>query len=271
MHFFCAQGFGFRDNKTCTKCTKGNYLNAIYNNCTGVKSLPSLIERFFLHKRALSANTFLSSNRTLDKILCEYKVPQKNIFNFPVPFDYINNSILESDTYKKSDNNYYIYYGQVNNHKGLKILQEVFTRLPFIKFKVLPMNFLNESTFESNNVEIINNVNWTNGLREYIINSKAVLIPSLWVTSTEYSLCEALLLKKPVVLFNIGMHKDIFINKENAMVAEPDDVDSYINSIIELEKDSELCKKLSTNGNLTLKKHNEIEKLTTELIKAYLN
>lgn len=272
MHFFCAQGFGFRDNKTCTKCVNGNYINALFYKCTGVKSIPSLIERHFLHKRALAANTFLSSNRTFDKILNEYRVPSDNILNFPIPFDCSSQKIETNvNNSLNSIEDYYIYYGQVNDHKGFKILEEVFMRLPSIKFKVLPMNYLSESTFSKHNVEIINNVNWSNGLREYIINSKAVLIPSLWVTSTEYSLCEALLLKKPVILFNIGMHKDIFVNKQNAMVVEPNDVDSYVNAIIELENDSDLCVKLSNNGYKTLTNHNSIEKLTSELMKAYSN
>ena len=272
MHFFCAQGFGFRNNRTCTKCISGNYVNALFYKCTGFKAIPSMIERHFLHKRALAANTFLSSNRTFDKILKDYRVSQENIFNFPVPFDYRNQKIDNTVNITiNPDENYYIYYGQVNDHKGFKILEEVFKRLPSIKFKIFPMNYLSESTFPKHNVEIINNVNWSNGLREYIMKSRAVLIPSLWVTSTEYSLCEALLLKKPVILFDIGVHKDIFINKHNAMVVESNDVDSYINAIIELEHNSDLCVKISNNGYSTLMIHNSIEKLSSELMKAYSN
>ena len=55
------------------------------------------------------------------------------------------------------------------------------------------------------------------------------------------------------------------------MVVEPNDVDSYVNAIIELENDSDLCVKLSNNGYKTLTNHNSIEKLTSELMKAYSN
>ena len=94
MHFFCAQGFAFRNNKVCTKCINGNYLNAIKYHCVGLKSIPSLFERYFIHKRALMANVFFSSNSSLDTLLQEYNVPQKNIFRFPIPFDFASSFAL---------------------------------------------------------------------------------------------------------------------------------------------------------------------------------
>lgn len=270
MHFYCIQGFGFRNNQSCTKCAKGNYFNALLYSCSGIKSIPSIIEKFFLHRRALVAKSFLSSNRELDTILLNYGVSSGNIFNFPVPFDYLKSiSDKNNDNYKFED--YFVYYGQVNNHKGLKILQEVVIKLPHIRFKFFPMNFLSNEYFPFNNVEIINNIGWNNGLKEYILNSKAVLIPSLWVSSTEYSLCEALLLKKPVVLFNTGIHRDLFVNRENAMVVELNDIDSLVDAISELNNDPSLCSRISENGYKTLINHNNIDKLSSELLKAYLN
>jgi glycosyltransferase involved in cell wall biosynthesis len=269
MHFYCVQGFGFRNNNSCTKCVKGNYFNALLYRCAGFKSIPLIIERYFLQRRALLAQSFLSSNSTLDEILEKYGVSQNKIFNFPVPFDCSNSTIVDKNV--EASDNYYIYYGQVNDHKGLRVLQEVFHKLPNLKFKVLPMSNLPEKYFPTNNVEIINNIGWDNGLKDYIRNSKAVLIPSLWVTSTEYSMCEALLFKKPVVIFNTGVHKDIFVNGVNAMVAEINDINSFANAILEIDNNPDLLTKLSESGHDTLLKLNNSEKLSRDLLKVYLN
>ena len=272
MHFFCSQGFGFKNNQICTKCANGNYLSALYYNCSNIKGIPGLIERFFLHKRALRATTLLSSNSTLNSILVKYGISEKNIFNFPVPFDCYTEVEENINTFKLSnDKDYYIYYGQVNEHKGLKVLKSVFEKLPNIKLKVYPMSFLEKDSIPLQNVEIINGVSWANGLKEAIVNSRGVVIPSLWVTSTEYSLCEALFLKKPVILFNVGIHKDLFLHKFNAMVVNLNDIDSFVNAIIELENDSKLRLLLSINGYNTLIKHNRPEKLFNEMMSAYKN
>lgn len=270
MHFFCAQGFAFRNNKVCTKCINGNYLNAIKYHCVGLKSIPSLFERYFIHKRALMANVFFSSNSSLDTLLQEYNVPQKNIFRFPIPFDFRKHTPVNEDlNLKLIESGYFIYYGQVNEHKGFNVLIEVFKRNPSLKLKVFPMNYIDESQYYNSNIEIHNNVNWNNGLREHIINSKAVLIPSLWITSTEYSLCEALFLKKAVVLFNVGVHKDLFFHKVNAMVVENEDIESYEKVIIELNDDTEMRKNIAIKGYETLINYNDMLLLGKDLLRGY--
>lgn len=264
MHFYCSQGFGFREGKQCTLCASGNYLNALTKKCISLREIPSLIEKKITHKRALNADLFLSSNSELDKILNKYGVEKNAIYRFPIAFDY---TFLSEKP--KNEKDYFIFYGQANSHKGLSVLLDVFKKLPNKKIKIYPISKLSENTSRYENIEIINGINWTNGLSESILNSKAVIMPSLWSTSTEYALCEALLMKKAVVVFNVGVHKDIFKNGHDAIVVEPDDLDSFTNAILELDTNKQLRDSLGKNGYDTLLKINNPDELYSKLIKGY--
>lgn len=264
MHFFCMQGFGFRKGKQCTLCATGNYSNAILKKCTTVKGVPSLIEKKVLHKKALKADGFLSSNSDLDIILNQYGIENKYIYRFPIPFDYnfLNNT-------KTSENEYFIFYGQANEHKGLDVLLNIFKKLKKQKLQIHPIQHLPEDKFKNTNIEVINNSSWSSGLKEAIANAKVVILPSLWATSTEYAMCEALLMKKPIIIFNVGVHKDIFRHKENAMVIEPNDLKGLENAILELDINENLRRKIGENGYNTLLKINNPKKLLKELNGAY--
>jgi len=264
MQFFCVQGFGFRDGKTCNLCAKGNYLNALKYNCINYKGIPTLIEKYLLQKSAQKGVVLLSSNTDLDTILKDYGVIQKKIVRFPIPFDYCG--LKET---QQSERNYFVFYGQANAHKGFEVLLKVFESLPNIKLKICPLSPLPPEIILSDNIEIVNNVGWTNGLKEIIDNAKGVLIPSLWSTSTEYALCEALLLKKPVVIFNVGMHRDVFKDGFNAMVVEADDIEGYVKAIQRLDQDIVFRKTIGYNGFKTLVKLNDPDKVYRQLLNAY--
>ncbi|GGA63300.1 hypothetical protein GCM10008015_00230 [Flavobacterium palustre] len=266
MHFYCTQGFGFRNGKQCSLCANGNYWKALSNKCTTIRAIPSLIEKSITHKKALKADLFLSSNSALDSILNRYGVATKKIQRFPIAFDY---TFLKKQS-EQNEEDYFIFYGQANAHKGLQVLMEVFSKLPDLKLKIYPMAYLSPDFSRYKNIEIINGVNWQNGLSTAILNAKAVLMPSLWSTSTEYALCEALLMKKPVVIFNVGVHKDIFKNRVNAMVVEPDDIKSFSEAIVELDQNNELRNYIAESGYKTLLDINNPNKLYKQLISGYL-
>ncbi len=264
MHFYCSQGFGFRNGQQCTLCANGNYLNALTKKCVTIRSIPSLIEKKVSHKKALNADLFLSSNTKLDTILNKYGAKKSQIYRFPIAFDY---TFFDKQSEKSED--YFIFYGQANSHKGLNVLLDIFAELPEQKLKIYPMSNLPKNISNSKNVEIVNGVSWNNGLGDAILKSKAVLMPSLWSTSTEYALCEALLMKKAVVLFNVGVHIDIFKNGYDALIIEPNDTVSFANAILALDNNEELRKSIGNNGYKTLLEVNNPDGLYSKLMRGY--
>lgn len=264
MDFFCFQRFGYRENENCTKCAKGNFLDAFRNGCTDQKGIVIQLERFFLKKAALKADVFLSSNEDLDRILLDYGVSREKIVRYPVPFDYTFLTPECKDTDGK-----FVFYGQANTHKGINVLVDVFKQMPDKNLTLYPLSNFIFSKKDNPNIEVVNNTSWENGLITAVASSKAVLIPSLWSSSTEYSLCEALLFKKPVILFNVGVHKLLFTHKQNAMVINPGDIEGFKRAVMELDEDETLRKKIGNNGYDTLLKVNDPNLLHSVLIDAY--
>lgn len=264
MSFYCAQGYGFRNNMPCTLCANGNYLHALKNKCIPFKGIFSLLKRRYLQNASKKADAFLSSNSELDQILLKYGVNKNKILRFPVPFDYTSLKPIEEE-----NNDYFIFYGQPIASKGINVLLDVFNNNVNQLLKIYPSPSLPIDTIKSNNIEIINGINWTNGLGDAIALSKVVLIPTLWATTIEYALYEAMLFKKPIILFNVGAHKDIFKNKFNALVVEPNDFEYFAKCIIELDENAKLRKSIGDNGYKTLLKINNPNKLLAELLEAY--
>jgi glycosyltransferase involved in cell wall biosynthesis len=71
------------------------------------------------------------------------------------------------------------------------------------------------------------------------------LIPSVWPTTTEYVLLEALGLSKPLVAFNVGIHQEILRHGHNAMVADAVNVSQFSQYIEILDRDPDLRRRLS--------------------------
>lgn len=265
MHFYCAQGFGFLKDHQCMRCITDGFSTAITQGCTGLRGCVSQLERASLRRMAVdSADVVLSSNGDLDEILKTYGISEQKIRRFPIAFD--PSKTLPVTT---TQGDYYIYYGQANSHKGTDFIIELFSVLPDKKLKLYPMApYATEKSLPSN-IEIVSGVGWDTGLRDAIANAKAVVVPSLWATSTEYSLCEAMTLRKPVVVFKVGVHKDILTHRENALVIEVGSREQFKAALDALEADAELYARLADGGAERVAEINAPAKLHAQLMDAY--
>ncbi len=267
MDFFCAQRFGFLKNNQCKLCVKGNFSYSIYNRCSNIKESAYLIRRFYLKKMSLLADHILSSNSNLDEILLDYGVTRSKISRYPIQFDC---DLYQSQ--KNTEEKHFVYYGQPTDHKGFNLLLKMihrintFAKKQNISFKLYPMKNVN---LQIENTTIHNDISWNNGLKEAIISSRAVLVPTLWNTSTEYSLYEAMIFKKPVIAFNVGAHKNILENGYNALVVDEGDIDSYLNAIYLVNDDFELRKHLGNNAFDSVRKINDKESLYRKIFTIY--
>ena len=79
---------------------------------------------------------------------------------------------------------------------------------------------------------------------------------------------EALMFKKPVVVFDCGIHKDIFIDKENGMMVKIGDIEGYCKRIEELNNNKELYKKVSLGARALFEHLTSLERFKTEILKS---
>ena len=266
MHFYCAQGFGFREGSQCTRCIDDGFTSAISTGCTSLRGAVSQFERLSLRRMATrSADVVLSSNSDLDNILLAYGITEEKIHRFPIAFDSSKTAALE----QKAGGDYFIYYGQANSHKGTDFIIDLFRQLPDKKLKLYPMAAYATDEPLPPNIEVVPGVGWGSGLREAIERAKAVVVPSLWATSTEYSLCEAMVMQKPVIVFGVGVHKDILTDRKDAMVIQVGNREQFKAALDALDDDPSLCGRIAEAGAARIKEINGADRLHTLLMSAY--
>jgi glycosyltransferase involved in cell wall biosynthesis len=267
MHFYCAQGFGFQAGQQCTKCISSGFGMAIVKQCSGISRSIRQLERSALRKMAISAgDIFLSSNDDLDKILRAYGVSPDRIARFPIPFDPTQFENLKPIC---EENDYFVYYGQTNDHKGTRLLVDLFAEMPDKQLRIYPMGEYSPHREIPKNVSIIDGKTWNNGLSDAIAGAKAVILPSLWNTSTEYALCEAMAFGKAIVAFSVGAHKHILSHLENALVVDPGNLSEFREAIYQLDADFDLRRKLSNAAKKRIIEINDHKILYNKLIVAY--
>jgi glycosyltransferase involved in cell wall biosynthesis len=242
--FFCAQGFNFRSGVRCDECLESGFRRSFTHNCQDYKSLLLQVpSRYKLKSVSKEIDAFLSTCTEMDDILVKYGISKNRIFRLNLPLS--RNHLKDCEVY---DNGYFMFYGQFKDFKGASIIIDCIEKNPQVKFKIFPFEKIikeQERLKRFGNVEVHTDIRWDSGLESYLIGSRAVLVPSLWPTSTETVLFEALYYKKPVIAFNVGAHKDILVHKENAYVVESNNSEEYSKAIQEVNSNFELRRDIS--------------------------
>ena len=107
-------------------------------------------------------------------------------------------------------------------------------------------------------LEIRYDLKWESGLAGLVAGSRGVIIPSIWPTTTEFGLLEALGYEKPVFTFDIGVHKEEIINGVNGFKAPLGDCKTIAQQLSSLENEDKLYKIVSEGAKVLF------EKLTRE-------
>ncbi len=76
------------------------------------------------------------------------------------------------------------------------------------------------------------------------------------------------MLYKPVVVFDCGIHREIFIDKENGMIAKVGDLEGYCKKIEDLNSNEELHRKVSAGARNLFEQLTSLERFKSEIIKS---
>lgn len=252
--YACAQGFGFLRGSRCTACFSGDFSHAKSQGC--LSATRALIEGHIRKslKVATEGCIFLSSCSSTDNMLRLYGVPEESIVRLPLQFapaGLVNHP-------RGVDKGFFLYHGQIKDFKGIQVLADCIRALPSVNFLICPpgsqgSQLRHWGLLEENfpNLRIKPNVFFGHGLEECLAEARAVVIPSLWDTTPEYSLLESLYLGKPTVVFDVGAHRDYLSDGIDSMVAPAGDTEGFIARVRRLHDDGELRHKIGRNARLT--------------------
>jgi len=231
-------------------CFDGSFGQAYRMGClSGAQAFIEGNMRKRLRKRAVHSH-FFSTCSASDDFLRLYGAETKRIIRLALPF-----APVGLDQVATRDDGYFIFHGQIFDYKGLAVLQRAIEALPGTRFVICPP--LNQEHRLAQwgirkdkypNLEIRSGVGIGRGLEECLANAGGVLVPSLWDTTPEYAMLEALYLKKPVVVFDVGTHADSLKDGLNAMVAPRLDTDGFIRRIQELDASVKLRSSIGEQG-----------------------
>lgn len=262
--FYCARLHAGLTDNSCTKCLDKSNIHSFLNNCAEKQSSPFL----YLLNYQLNQKLFLARMRKIDFVLGSsdeqldfYErigVKKTNIVKIPLFFD--QNRVKEISIPTES---YFVIIGQYRHEKGIHLISKILDAIgDGISVKILFFDqeeadkFLieypeNKKHIANNKLQLFPGVTMTNGAVELIAGSKGVINPSIWATTTEFVLLEVLGMSKPIITFDVGIHKEVIQNRINGICVKAGDFKKMGEEIINLNNNLELQKIIATNAKQT--------------------
>lgn len=265
--FYCANLHAALQDRPCFKCLKSSFPHSFLNNCAVKSSTFSpaylinfaIIRQFLIESLKKADYVFSSTDEQL-KILNSMGIESEHLIKCPLFFDEarVNN-------YKAVKGDYFVTSGQFRREKGLQLLPNIIDNIDVpIKIKIPFYNkdeavkavsdFQLQPYIDAKQIVVLPNVTWENGGEELLAESLGVINPTIWPSTTEFVLLEALGYGKPVFTFAVGIHREKINNYENGFVSEISDYKSMGDQIKSLLRDPILYDKISDGA---IKLYNE--------------
>jgi glycosyltransferase involved in cell wall biosynthesis len=261
--FYCSRIHAALPDGPCRKCLDGSLLNAFANGCaTKTKRnkvgflASNTIHRLRIRARIRRVTRVLGSTEEQLGFLEDYGVERSQLVRFPLPFPRSRIGGV-----KGSKGNEIVIAGQDRIEKGIHLLRELLEDgecppivIAFASKKEETKALVQFGLLEyvaSGRIRIVFDVSWDRGLRDLYASSLGILILSLWPTTTEYAFLEAIGLGKPVVCFDLGIHRERIINRKNGLKSQVGDLTQLRENLNDLKNVEGLYETIS-KGALNL-------------------
>ena len=249
-----------------SKSVKESYVASL------MAAIASYIQHIFrLYERHV--NCFIAPSKFMGKKLIEYGFNPKKIIYLPN----FTNLFLSRSPNKQLKEKYVLYFGRLDEQKGVMFLLEVARNLPQVMFKMIGKypdektkikikNFL--SKYSIKNVTILK-YQESAELQLSIAGSLFVIVPSLWYENMPYTILESYSLGKPVVASRIGGIPEIVEDVKNGLLFKPGDSNDLAKKIRLLWNNPKIAERLGREGLKTVKKKFSPEVHYKKLIGIY--
>jgi len=205
-------------------------------------------DAFNLHKKNI--DLFIAPSNFMKSKLVEYGFNRKKIVKLD---NFVEGTKIK---YKTSADKYILYFGRINEAKGILLLLDAAQQLPGIKFKVAG-NFEDENikgkVLEKVRKEKIKNVKFLGFVTGYSLtrlvrNCYFCIVPSLWYENQPYSILESFAQGKTVVASRIGGIPEIVRDGKDGLLFEPGNVNQFVRKIKKLWDNPVLARNLGQNA-----------------------
>jgi len=269
----CPNAQLYNQGKICERCNRGEYYQCFLNKCmhnSRAKSFLGMLEAY-LHNTILKTydqiDLFLAPSQFMKDTCVRFGIEEKRIktiYNF-VPEDFLEGNFLSKE--EKNEEDYLLYFGRLSEEKGVSLLLDaLILSKEKIKLKIVGtgpnLKNLKKQIQKHNLVKKVELLGYKSGdeLKKIILNSRAIVIPSLWPENMPFSLLEALSSGVPAIVSEVGGMPEIIKENINGFIFKRGDSSDLAKKINKLLKtDSEKLKKEAKKSviSLNLKEHTE--------------
>ena len=256
--YYCVKDFAALKSGPCFQCIKAPIFSPLKNNCLGsrknfLKYAKEIIFSLKSKPRILRANKVIGYSENQLSYLELFGADRARMLKLPILFD---PKTIEGIVSKQGD--YFVMAGQNIIAKGWHVLPSVIKKGRNIKYKLIMRDESQARDFIENNdlssylrdgsIEILLYLKTHREVLDVVAKSRGVIIPSLYATTGEFYLLEALGLGKPVVVFDAGIHSEVFKNEKNGMISNVGDLNGFYKNIQQVNDDDDLYKILSSGA-----------------------
>lgn len=263
--FFCTKIYANNSEGLCTKCLDHNYLEAFINKCIiekpvdYLKTANAILIRKRLEKILPLVDYVITSTDEQIGFYHKFGIPKEKCVKTPLYFD---KKRLKDFAPQMGD--YYVCIAQNRIEKGFQYLSKILSYCDasikviaaynnFEQANIAISKYGFQDYIDQGMLEIKHDLKWETGLAELVAKSRGVIIPSIWPTTTEFGLLEALGYRKPVFSFDIGIHHEKIINGINGFVTPIGDCKTMAIQLMKLKTDDELYLIVSEKAGLLYK------------------
>ena len=274
MQAICPASAMLYHGKICEDCIKYGYKNCIKKSCIKDSKLKSIL--------AVYENSFYRKHKIYEKI--DYIITPSDFLQRQLKkgnlkytsIETIHNFVISKENGRQiSDKGYAFFFGRLSIEKGIFNLIKAIKNIEKGKLYIAGdgpekeniIKYIKENNL-NNKIKLLGYLEQEK-VREYIINAKFIVVPSIWYENCPYSILETMEIGKPIVGSKIGGIPELIKQGENGFLFNYNDVEELKKCMIELFNNQDIVNKQSEKSR-ELFKENYTEKIYYDkIIKIY--
>ena len=251
FELICPNIHFLRDGKICEDCKPKKYYMATINRCKKNSLLASLLTSIKSY-----AHLSLNIQKKISYFICPSDFMYKKFIDFGWSKEklVVLKNFIKSNNYdkKKKFNDYILFFGGLNDWKGVNTLLRTAKIIPKIKIKIAgkgPMLKKLIKFKEDNKLTNVSFIGYLNGkeLLKNISNASLSVVPSECYENCPYSILESYSLGTPVIGSNIGGIPELINEGKTGFLFEAKNHKELANKIILLMNNKNLLEEMSIN------------------------
>jgi len=274
----------FNQGKICEKCKGGKYYQCFLNKCLKNSRSASFLAMLeaYLHKITKSydqVDLYLAPSDFMREKCIQFGIAPEKIKKMRYVFNFQETEIISENIREKD---YFLFFGRISSEKGLINLIQAVKKLiangKMANERLLivgkgPQEIELKNLVRQEGLEdkiIFSGFKEGAVLREIILGSKFVVVPSVWYDNSPLVVIESQFYGKPVLVSDRGGTKESIIEGQTGLIFEADnvaDLAQKISQLLELTYKERLA--MGQAGKENIRKINNTEKIYQELLETY--